>query len=259
MEIKKIIPPVLKDFYKSHISKYGWFGNYPSWESASRVSCGYAADNILEKVKDSLLKVKCGDAVYERDSVLFDKKDYSPAVLSALLLAKKNESLSVLDFGGSLGTTYFQNKESLDRMKKVRWNIVEQKNFVDCGEKYFQDEELRFYDSIGSCLKKERPNLLILSSVLPYIEYPYEFIKNVLDMNFEYVLVDRTPFVQGEDRLTIQRVNPRIYRASYPCWMFDEKKFITIFSAKYKLVSEFSALDESNAEFKHKGMLFARK
>ena len=259
MEIRKFVPPVVKDFYKKHISRYGWFGNYSSWEDAHKKSSGYDADNILRKVRDSLLKVKNGKAVYERDSVLFNKKEYSAAVLAALLLAKKNDSLSIIDFGGSLGTTYFQNKEVLDEIKNVDWCILEQKNFTDCGKKHFQDKRLKFYDNFDECLKKENPNLIILSSVLPYVEKPYELIDNILNMGFEYILIDRTPFVKGNDRLTIQRVNPRIYPASYPCWFLSEAKLLKLFDKKYTLISKFSALDESNSRFRHKGMLFVKK
>ena len=47
--------------------------------------------NIFEKTKQSLLKVKNGEAVYERDSVLFDKKEYPYAIISSLLLLSEME------------------------------------------------------------------------------------------------------------------------------------------------------------------------
>jgi len=258
-KIPNIIPPLFLDIYKKYFLSYGWFGNYKTWYDAKKNSTGYDSDLILRKVKNSLLKVKKGEAVYERDSVLFEKKEYSSAILAGLLLAKRNDSLFVVDFGGSLGTTYFQNKYILDQIKNVSWNIIEQKNFVKCGKKYFQDEELKFYENFEQCLKKKRPNLLILSSVLPYLEKPYRFIEEILKKDFEYILIDRTPFIQGKDRLTIQKVNPRIYTASYPCWFFNEKKMLEILSRKYKLISEFAGLDKANIKSEHKGFLFVRK
>jgi len=54
-------------------------------EEAMELSTGYDSERILGKVRDSLLKVKRGEAVYERDSVLFDKVQYSwPAGRPAL-------------------------------------------------------------------------------------------------------------------------------------------------------------------------------
>ena len=50
-----------------------WSGDYDSWTEAQKASTGYDGKVILNKVKDSLLRVKNGKAAYERDSVLFDE------------------------------------------------------------------------------------------------------------------------------------------------------------------------------------------
>ena len=62
-----------------------WSGNYTSWAEAQKVSTGYDSQAILEKVKDALLKVKNGEAVYERDSVIFDEIQYSWPLLAGLM------------------------------------------------------------------------------------------------------------------------------------------------------------------------------
>ena len=95
--------------------KYGWFGNYSSWQDAKKDSVGYDSDLILEKVKNSLLKVKNGEAIYERDSILFDKMEYSWPLLAALLwIANKNMAkLNIIDFGILL------NRQSLWSVENV--------------------------------------------------------------------------------------------------------------------------------------------
>ena len=42
-----------------------------------RMSSGYDSQLILDKVLTSTLKVKNGEAAYERDSVLFDEIQYA--------------------------------------------------------------------------------------------------------------------------------------------------------------------------------------
>jgi putative methyltransferase (TIGR04325 family) len=71
-------------------------------------STGYDSEIILEKTRDALLKVKNGEAAYERDSVLFDEIQYAWPLLTSLMwvAAQAKGILNVLDFGGSLGTTY---------------------------------------------------------------------------------------------------------------------------------------------------------
>ena len=73
--LKEILPPVIIRNITGLF--YGWYGNYKSWEEATKRSIGYDDVQILNKVKDALMKVKNGEAIYERDSVLFDKIRYS--------------------------------------------------------------------------------------------------------------------------------------------------------------------------------------
>src|ERR1035437_1876797 len=240
--LKSIIPPILSDNMRFR-SKYGWFGDYPSWEDAQKDSVGYDSELIFEKVKNSLLKVKNGEAVYERDSVLFDKVDYSWPLLASLLwiAAQKGNYLNIIDFGGSLGSTYFQNRKFLSAVKKLRWNIVEQDNFVNCGKKYFEDEMLKFYYDIGSCMKETNPSTILFSSSIQYIEKPYDLLANILKNKFEYIIFDLTGFISNgsRDRLTIQQVPPSIYEATYPCWFLNKEKFLSIFKNNYSLVEKF--------------------
>lgn len=261
--IKKITPPFLFDFLKSiKINKYGWHGNYPSWEEAKNASTGYDTDEILNKVRTALLKIKNGEAVYERDSVLFDEIQYSWALLSALMLVtvKSNGRLSVLDFGGSLGSTYFQNRKFLDQLLDVTWNIVEQKHFVDAGKKDFENNRLKFYYDVNSCVEAEKPNVLVLSSVLQYIEKPYMLLDDILKYNFEYVLIDRTPFsTKNINEIKLQIVPPNIYSASYPCHFFNQEYFEGYFnSKKYNLIEKFDALDDSSSDYRFKGIILKK-
>lgn len=247
--IKQFIPPIFLTLLRKirSTSKYGWHGDYASWQEAQSKSTGYDAQIILEKVKDSLLKVKNGSAVYERDSVVFDEIQYSWLLLTGLMYAaaQNNGQLSVLDFGGSLGSSYYQNKKFLDGLESVTWSIVEQPNFVECGKTNFADGVLKFYDDVNQCLVEQSPNVLILSSVLQYIEKPYVLLEKLLEYKFDMIIIDRTPFSRtSKDIITIQRVPPSIYPASYPCWLLSEPKLINkLHSNGYKLIeSELSDL-----------------
>lgn len=260
--IRDCIPPIAMPFVRRVYTGHGYFGNYPNWEAARRASSGYDAEHILEKVKAALLKVKQGESVYERDSVLFDRIEYSWPVLAGLLwIASQNENrLNVLDFGGSLGSTYFQNRKFLSCLKEFHWSIVEQPHFVRCGQENFQDETLRFYASIEDCLSDNNPSVLILAGVLAYLEDMDGMLASMLKQNFPYIIVDRTGFVsEGEDRITVQRVPTRIYKASYPCRFFNESKLLSVFAASgYELVADFVNPDPANIPSVFKGFIFRR-
>jgi putative methyltransferase (TIGR04325 family) len=63
-------------------------------------------------VLEAPLKVRCGEAVFGRNSVLFDEIQYSWPVTAALMwaAARNNRNPHIIDFGGSLGNSYFQDK-----------------------------------------------------------------------------------------------------------------------------------------------------
>jgi len=234
---KKLIPPILLDVIRLILPKKNviqiplWIGPYSSWEDASDLCTGYNQSEILESCKRSLLKVKNGEAAYERDSVLFDEIQYSWPVLASLLrVSVENEGkLRVLDFGGSLGSSYFQNKEFLQAVD-LTWCIVEQEHFVACGKEFFENSTLKFFETIEDCLAAHEIDIVILSSVLQYISEPYEIINEIVSKGVPYILIDRTAVTEmDKDFIAIQQVPEEIYNASYPCFFFSKKKLLSSF------------------------------
>jgi len=260
------IPPIVFRVYRMIAGQSPFKGNYATWEEARKESGGYDTDQILNKVRSSLLKVKNGEAEYERDSVLFEKIQYSWPLLAALLwiVSQKGNRLSLVDFGGSLGTTYYQNRKFLAHLGEVHWSIVEQRRFVECGRRDFENDHLKFYEDIDSCLRDQHPDTILLSSVLQYLEQPCALLEKVLSLGFEFILIDRTPLLEkGDDRITVQRVPPEIYEASYPAWFFNREKFLSNFSkGGYELMAEYNALSGTmylrGARAADKGFIFRK-
>lgn len=253
MNFKKMVinflPPALRACLNSCVVRgYKWIGDYKSWDEARKRTVGYDCELILEKTKEALLMVKNGKALFARDSVIFDKIEYSYPVLAGLMWVASLEGgrLNIMDFGGSLGSSYFQNKIFLSYLKEVRWNIIEQKHFVECGKKYFEkDEALKFYETINECLKEEAPSSVLLSGVIQYLEKPYEILDFLVQRKLKYIIIDRTTFnKKAQDKLVIQKVGPKIFNASYPCWFLNEEEFKRIFYLKYTLVNEFISFED---------------
>ena len=257
------VPPIVLRCYRKAARKDFFTGKYATWEEAKQVSTGYDSDLILEKVRSSSLKIKNGEAVYERDSVLFDTIQYSWPLLAGILwiASQKENHLNLVDFGGSLGSTYYQNRKFLSHLKEMRWSIVEQKHFVECGKRDFENEHLKFYDDLDECFREQRPDAVLLSGVLQYLEKPYSLLDTVRSLGFEYILVDRTPYlVTGTERLTLQKVPHEIFPASYPCWLLSQQKFLGAMRDRYLLVAEFEGLDKTDVlDSGFKGFLFRRK
>jgi putative methyltransferase (TIGR04325 family) len=83
-----------------------------------------------------------------------------------------------------------------------------------------------------------------MSSVLQYLKKPFEILDEIYASNIEYIIIDRTPFVENKDDiLTIQKVNSRIYEAEYPAWFFSMDKFLFYIRKKYDIIYRWEAID----------------
>ncbi|MFN9709791.1 MAG: methyltransferase, TIGR04325 family [Bacteroidota bacterium] len=241
---KKNFIKALKKFFKPKFKP--WSLTYLKWSEIQQKYGGYDANNILKKCSAAIELVHKGIVPYERDSVIFDKIEYSAGILDALqnISHENNQGLTVLDFGGGLGSSYYQNRTQLGDVRNLKWCIVEQKNFVEYGKENFENEILKFYYTIDECMAENKPDIIILSSVLQYIENPYPLIEYISKLNIKNIVLDRTAFSNEQnDLLTIQNVPPDIYEASYPCWFFSSGSFIKKFIG-YTIIKEFDSYCE---------------
>lgn len=245
---------------------YGWRGNYKSWSDAAAACVGYNDPEILDKVIAAALAVKRGEAAYERDSVLFSEVQYSYPFLNTLqmIAEEQDQKLSVLDLGGSLGSSYFQNRILYKNLKELKWSIVEQENFAEAGKRLMEDEHLSFYLSAEEAIAaKGKHDVLLLSCVLPYIEKPYQLLLHLSKLDFKYIIIENTYFNnENKDRLTVQKVPPFIYKASYPAWFLNyEKVKETLIQQDYMIINEYnndSFLFLDGKKIIYKGIVFKK-
>jgi putative methyltransferase (TIGR04325 family) len=262
--LKKILKSViLKPEYGNSV----WTGQYDSWADVVKKTSSYQDDAIFDKVKNATQAVLNGEALYERDSVLFHEPEFDWALLAVLqqIAIFNNNKLGLIDFGGSLGSTYFQNRHFLPTID-ISWNVVEQKKFVEMGSEMKMPNALSFHSTIQDALSESNSKVLLLSSMLQYVETPYKLLEEILANDFEYVIVARTSFINdSKQRLTLQNVPSNIYSASYPCWFFKEEEFIEFFSEKYSLECHIPTTVENGIQFEDekngywKGFYFKKK
>lgn len=257
---KLLLPPIIIIIAKSILKhKFINYKEVISWEFARENSIGYDAELIIEKVKFSTRAVIDGSFAYERDSMLFDEIQYSWQLLVGILIAAENcRELNVIDYGGSLGSTYRQNKKFLDNLScKIQWKVVEQKIFTDVGKSEFVTDQLKFFETIedanlGGC------NIFILASTIGYIDNPYELIKTIKKISPAYIVVDRT-VVSDKEKYLIQSVPANIYKASYPLRVFDYGKLIDSFSDAYDLIEKWDCDMQGNQYGKLSGFILKLK
>ena len=264
--IKNLLPPIIYTILKLLLGKKGTYftGEYKSWDDALVHCKGYDDKDILKKVLNSTLKVKSGEMAYERDGILFDRIEYSWQVLTGIIwvAARNSGRLCVLDIGGSLGTTYFQNNRFFNEIKLSSWNIVEQTHYVKAGRAHIQDEMLRFHDSIENCLNECNPNVVLISNSLQYMPDPGVVLDSLSRIGADAIIIDRTIINNSKSNIIyVQHATPSV-GGSYPCYSISESWLIDRLEKTYDLVESFDSLlfpelTEINSTLK--GYIFSKK
>lgn len=245
--IKRFINKILKRDIKI-------IGNYSSWLEAKNFSSGYDHKIIFDKSKESFLKVINGIAKYERDSAPFysDNVNYALIKLLNSIQYKKKKTLNVLDFGGSFGSTYFQNLIFLKNQNKFNWFVVEQKHIVNYIKNFKLNKNLFFSSSIKIFLKKNI-DIVLFSGVLQYLSDPFYYINLLLKKKIKNFLILRTPFQINRESIKVQVIPDHLYRATLPIRIFNENLFVKFFKENnYSLKNNsFKSEMVNNIEFKN--------
>ena len=72
-------------------------------------------------------------------------------------------------------------------------------------------------------------------------------------------MIDRTAFSKTNEKIKLQLVPSSIYEASYPCWFFEELKFITYFkSNNYNVIESFITTDGESNKYIFKGFIMQK-
>jgi putative methyltransferase (TIGR04325 family) len=121
--------------------------------------------------------------------------------------------------------------------------VVEQAHYVDTGRNHIQDDTLRFYSSIDDCLIQNKPNVVLLASVLQYLPEVPKIIKSINDSCVTTLIIDRTPFNnEPMDKICIQKVPTSIYNASYPMRVFSVGRFFEML-ADWQVVEKITSAE----------------
>jgi putative methyltransferase (TIGR04325 family) len=176
--LKSLIPEIVKDYINIILGRnIKLRGKFALWEDALKISSGYNDPVILSKSKISIKKIMNKEAKFERDTVLFYNDDPDIQLIAIIKKLYQNKNIKICDFGGSFGSSYFQNISFLNK-DKIEWNIVEQKKIVKYAKKNIRIKKLNFFSDIDNVLKKDI-DLIIFSSVIQYLEAPYSILKKL--------------------------------------------------------------------------------
>ena len=226
---------------------------------------GYDDTHIPFETLEAIYETKDTDGKYERDSsIIVGEPNFAFKALEWIKKASNNKCINIVDFGGSLGSTYFQLLPYLSDYETT-WNVLEQESFVTVGKKNLEDKNLKFYSKIDDFKSTDCSRIFFSSSTIQYLEEPFEVLRGLNLRDYEYLIFDRISVIDlQKDRLTVQIVPPSRYKSIYPCWFLSESNFITqINSLGFSLIDLFSAIGGKEAtkaikKSAYKGFIFKK-
>ena len=259
--VRSVVPAAWRRWWR-HRFGWRWFeGDYAEWAAARAASAGYNDAAVLQRTLAAARAVRSGRAAWERDGVTFAEPAVHAPLLATLrvIAAAEGGRLDLVDFGGALGSTWWQHRAALADLKEVRWRVVEQPAVAAAGRREFADAILSFHDSLDDAVAGAAPAAILLSSVLPYVEAPHALMADLLRHGFRFLVIDRTPFVvRGRERLVVQRTPPSAGGGSYPCRLFDRRSLLAPLERDYRLVREWPGFEDVAPAVAFRGFFFER-
>lgn len=243
---RRWVPQVLREWINwvsGHAITYQ--GTYPDWESATAATTGYDDDALIERLIKAARACRQRPGYWEQDGVVYSAipPDF-PLFYAMLLVAAKNTTnrLCILDIGGGLASSYYQCRHYFPPELHLDWRIVEQPRLVIAGRE-FPEKELRYFDSLDAALSEGRPDIVLMSSVLQYLREPYVVLEQICASGIPYAVIDRHPFSFTRELITVQVIPKTLYPASYPSWLFDQKRFFEVIDRTYDRIAEWRGKD----------------
>jgi putative methyltransferase (TIGR04325 family) len=242
--------------------KYGFdtFDSAKKWISSLGFA-GYEEENFIQKLYTSASLVRDGKATYERDTVIFPRIQYAWELLASLLIVSKGKRrVKIIDFGGGLGTTFWQNSSMLNLAGvETSWIIIEQKRLVEIGKSEFESDFLKFVPSLADVVSDEIDAVLFGGS-LCYLENPYDILNQTFLLGPHFIIFDRTPFRNiSEDTIAVQFVPKSIYKAAYPIRIFSIAKFNNFMNREYELIEQWDCIMQPDPNSSAMGSLWRKR
>jgi putative methyltransferase (TIGR04325 family) len=180
-------------------------------------------------------------------------------VVTAIGLLDKN--VQILDVGGSVGTHHFLAK-LLYPQKSFEWRIVENKSMVELQNQQEISAELKYYHDLSVAIEGFKPDLIILSSSLQYLDEPLKKLKVLANLGSKFLLITKTPMSKKGPITIIQTSNwnsngPGEYampekkrKLRNKCQILSFKEVLDILSVDYQVLMRFDEVEFKFARFR---------
>ncbi len=177
-------------------------GNYASFDAAARACANqdYTDARVTEAV---LAKTRAFRALLDSQRPL----EVTPPVmrvLTGVAPALRAQTLTVIDFGGALGTHYWIARAALGASYSLRWHVVEMPLVCDAGRE-LEDGSLRFFPTLAAAREAlgGPPDLVYSDGALQCVPRPLDTLRDLMNLAAPFLHLRRVPLTtEGHELIT---------------------------------------------------------
>ena len=242
--VQAALPPfVLNALLRLRRLRYGFHGDYASYEDALR-HCHTPSAFSSEQIIDTALRRARAGLDAPGSHITTREQQLLAATLTPLLACALKRESRVLDFGGGLGADFRRIRFMLPPDWCLAWDILETAPMAEAGRLHVRETGLRFFSEWEDA---QGPyDLVLASSSVQYTPDPVRTFERMTTLASRYVIVSRFPLIPGSrDRLTVQRVSPSYYDASYPAWFLGERKWLPLIEESFVIRRRWDVPEDS--------------
>jgi putative methyltransferase (TIGR04325 family) len=181
-----------------------WEGIYDSFEQCPGYGQGFKSDRWAcqetERI-NKLLQTAKNDRIIP--SVVSYRTNLLPFLAATTAANSKENKVTILDFGGGLGSTYISVTAACANQQAIDYHIIDSKNICQIGESCFKDDnKIHFYDHLPDEIQDV--DIACLSSSIQYVQDWKSLLKELLNYDPQYILLADLPAGEIPTYATLQ-------------------------------------------------------
>ena len=223
--INAFLPPGAKTLIRGMLSRFIGFVETDTWDEAKTKVAGYesstSVDSIIESIVAARKNIAEADSLSSRDLQVIS----GISIAISELNIDSQSVVRIVDVGGAGGDYFFTLKRAMPNFR-CEWFVVETPQLVSAIKNASLDNHsgIRWVESLEEI--EGRCDIALLSSVLQYVEEPYQLMTSVMEIA-NISVINRIPLTtSATDQCAVQRVRSYGRRGAYPARFFSEKKFL---------------------------------
>ena len=204
MNARDLVPPALLAAMRKLKARSGktTYANYAEALSACSKD-GYENQKVVDVVVQKTISYR--DSLAARPALVDATNAYS--LIAVLLSMVPGKTIRVVDFGGAAGAHYFLARSILPESIELNWVVVETPAMAQRAGLALGNQELRFSKDLQEAESiLGQVDLVHTSGTLQCVPEPYEQLRQLINIQAEYMLLNRLGVTQGDHEvITIHR------------------------------------------------------